>query len=328
MTYKTFVIANPNARNGQVRKDWGHLERLLQAQLPTMEWAFTEGPNHATLLAREALKDGWEMIVAVGGDGTINEVINGFYEKPNTDIFSIRDGWINRHSILEKTIVNQPILGIVPVGTGGDFRRSVGIMDGVPDAIDRLSNNQLKNCDLGQVSFVRHDGKITSRYFANIASAGLAGDVDKVANNMWKGLGGKASFMLASTRAWLKWKNFEGQVRIDDVEEIDGKFQNMVIGNGGYFGGGMWIAPGAELDNGFFETVLVGDLSRSEAVTLMQKVYSGSHLDMRKVTKHRAKKIALRGKGSRSILLDIDGEQPGRLPALYEIHENAIRIAY
>ncbi len=328
MDLRTFVIANPNAGNGKVKDEWEQIERLLRTQLPTMDWAFSEGPNHATLLCREAFRDGWDMVVAVGGDGTVNEVVNGFYEKPSTEDYTFKEGWIDGPKAKETTIHKDPVLGIIPIGTGGDFRRSVGIMGTISDTISRLSSESFKPCDLGKMTFIAHNGKITSRYFANIASAGLAGDVDKVANSMWKGLGGKASFALASLFAWANWKNFEGEVIIDDVNQIDGSFQNVVIANGSYFGGGMWIAPGAELDSGFLETVLIGDLTRFEAIALMKKVYDGTHVDLEKVKNYRAKKIAVKGGGVHPILIDIDGEQPGRLPALYQVLESPIRIVY
>ncbi len=328
MEVKTFVIANPNAGNGKVKQEWNQIERLLRAKLPAMDWAFSEGPDHATLLSREAFRDGWDMVVAVGGDGTVNEVINGFYEKPNSEDYTFKDGWIDGPAPSEKTIHKNPILGIIPIGTGGDFRRSVGLMGGIGDSIARLGNQNHKSCDLGKTTYIAHNGKVSSRYYANIASAGLAGDVDKVANNMWKGLGGKASFALASVWAWANWKNFKGEVIIDDVNQIEGNFQNVVVANGGYFGGGMWIAPGAELDSGFLETVLIGDLSRLEAVALMKKVYDGTHFDIKKIKKHRAKKVAVKGGGVSPVLLDLDGEQPGRLPALFQVLESAIRVAY
>ncbi|MFB6374263.1 MAG: diacylglycerol kinase family protein, partial [Bradymonadaceae bacterium] len=224
LNYRTFVIANPEAAAGRVREDWDLVDRLLRAKIPELDAAFTEGPGHATILAREALRAGWEMIVCVGGDGTLNEVVNGFFEKPRpADNYKRAGGWIRRDSDSELEPINEDaVLGVVPMGTGSDFRRTVGLMGGTRESIDHLSGRETRPIDIGQVTYLDFDGNLASRLFVNIASAGFSGSVDEVANNMWKGLGGKASFMLASTRAFLKWKNVDIDVLIGDTVERSG----------------------------------------------------------------------------------------------------------
>ena len=326
MSYRTFVVANPRAGAGQVEKEWDQIERLIRASLPECDYAFTEGPNHATLLTREALKDGWEMVVGIGGDGTFNEIANGFFEKPDSDQFSLDDGWISRTGGRSTVIKEGAILGMIPLGTGGDFRKTVGLMGGLQDTTGRLAGDETRQCDVGLLTFVGHDGAIASRYFVNIASAGIGGEVDKIANTMWKGLGGKLSFSIATTRAFLTWKNRQMDVRLDDVEEISQKFNNVVVANGEYFGGGMWVAPGAELDDGKFQVVFLGDLSKMESVRLAQKIYNGRHFDLEGVFRRTASTVSIRTSETVPVLLDVDGEQPGRLPALFELHAHAIQL--
>lgn len=328
MSFRTFVIANPESGAGQVRREWERIERLLRAQLPEFEAAFTEGPEHATLLAREALKSGWEMIVAVGGDGTLNETINGFFQKADpSELFEIEDGFVRRKSPDDAALINDDaVFGFIPMGTGGDFRRTIGVMGDVAESVKQLNGTDTRPCDVGQLTFVDAAGKLGTRYYLNIASAGLSGLVDKTANGMWKGLGGKASFAIASAIAWLKYSNVDLDVVIDGVEEVSGHFQNVVVANGEYFGGGMWVAPGAEINDGLFQVVLMADMSKSESVRLIRKIYSAGHLDLPSVSRRDAREVAIRTRESGAVLLDMDGEQPGQLPALFEMHAGAINL--
>lgn len=327
--FRTFVVANPQAGAGIVRREWERVDRLLRAQIPELDIAFTEGPGHATLLAREAIRAGWEMVVAVGGDGTINEVVNGFVDKPKADeLFCIDpDGFVVRSAEVPALINPDAVLGLLPMGTGGDFRRSVGLMGGVNEAVERLGGTDTRRVDLGQVAFLDNSrGELACRRFINIASCGFSGDVDRYVNRGWKGLGGKASFRLGSVRAWLKWRNAELTVRLDDVEEIQQRFVNLVVANGAFFGGGMWVAPGADLDDGAFQVVFLGDLDRLQLIRLTGKIYTGHHLELEQVFRRRARRVSVRPAPGDEILLDVDGEQPGRAPALYELQPGAIRL--
>lgn len=326
MSFRAFIVANPLAGAGQVEKEWDQLERMIRAQLPECDYAFTEGPNHATLLAREALRDGWEMIVGVGGDGTINECVNGFFEKPDPDELVLDDGFIVRQNPMGDVINPDAVFGMLPMGTGGDFRRTVGLMGGVNENIDRLGGDDVRGADVGLISFISHEGELVSRYFANICSAGFGGEVDRLANKSWKGFGGKASFSIASFRAWVTWKNRQMDVRLDGVEELSQNFNNVVVANGAYFGGGMWVAPGAELDDGRFQVIFFGDMSKVESSKILGKIYKGRHFDLDKVFRRRASQVTIRTSETVPVLLDIDGEQPGKLPALFEIREQAIRL--
>lgn len=329
LNFRTFVIANPTAGAGAVKQEWDLVERLLRARLPELDYAFTEGPGHATLLAREALRSGWEMIVAVGGDGTLNEVVNGFYEKPDANsLYAMDDrGWMTRTRDGAPQPLNpDAVIGMLPLGTGGDFRRTIGFMGGHHETVEHLSGQHTRHIDLGEVGFVDHDGELKARYFINIASVGFSGAVDRVVNHGWKGLGGKASYMLATARAFTTYRNIHVQLRLDDTVELEGKMNNVVIANGEFFGGGMWIAPGAELDDGQFQVVIMGDLSRREILGLTFDIYQGKHLQNKKIFRRRARRVSIRSLDGRLALLDIDGEAPGQLPALWSNHPGALRL--
>lgn len=324
---KTFVVANPRAGAGQVETEWKLLERLLRATLPEFDYAFTEGPNHATLLTREALRDGWEMIVTIGGDGTFNEVANGFFEKvPDGAVKRGEDGYLTATCDLLTPINSDAVFAMIPMGTGGDFRKSVGIGDDPKENIERLGEDLETACDVGVISFIDHSDQIASRVFLNIGSAGFSGEVDKVVNRMWKGLGGPTSFKIGSTLAWLGWRNQQISVRLDDGAPITDDYFMAVVANGQYFGGGMWVAPQASTDDGMFEVVLLGDLSKIRSATLIQKIYEGTHLKFAETSRHAARSVAMTTTSKRPVLLDVDGEQPGRLPALFTMVSQALKL--
>ncbi len=329
VNYRTFVIANPAAGAGSVGEEWPLIERLLQANLPELDFAFTEGPGHATLLAREALRAGWEMIVSVGGDGTLNEVVNGFYESAEPEAHFTREsnGWITATDKKPKPINSDAVLGILPMGTGGDFRRTLGLMGGISENVEHLRGGHTRTVDIGQLGYIDHQGELASRFFINISCAGMSGLVDRLANSTWKGLGGTMTFILATVRAFLQWRNVEVEARLDDTTEIRDHLLDIIVANGQYFGGGMWIAPGAEVDNGAFQVVTMGNLTKSEQLKIFPAIYGGKHVGSPKVSRYRARRVAVRPvDSSDEVLIDADGEQPGRLPAVWTLRPKALKI--
>ena len=329
VNYRSFVIANPTAAAGEVKEEWPLIERLLRANLPELDYAFTEGPGHATILAREALRAGWEMVICVGGDGTLNEVVNGFYENtPSEQTFALDDeGFIEVVGDKPSPVSEEAVLGVLPMGTGGDFRRSLGLMGGLAETVEHFRGRHTRRVDVGHLGFLDHDDQIGSRHFINIACAGMGGMVDYYVNRGWKGLGGTASFALGTVRAFLKYRNTQMVVRLDDTQEMRDYFTNVVCANGRYFGGGMWVAPGAELDDGSFQVVLLGNLSKREMLKTLPKLYSGTHLSLKKINRHRASEVSVRTLDrDQEVLLDVDGEQPGKLPALWHLYEKGIQI--
>lgn len=325
---RTFIIANPQAGAGTVKKEWEVIDRLIKNTLSEYDVAFTSGQGHATLLAREAIKAGWEQIVSVGGDGTLNEVVNGFFEAPEGDkLYTLEDGWVVRKEARLEHLNPEAVLGLIPIGTGGDFRRTLGVMGGWRQAVERLGGKETRQIDVGQLGFVNHEGRLDSRIFINIASAGLSGLVDKIANKTWKGFGGKASFAVASVRAMALWKNVETVMRIDEVEELEQRFMNCVLANGQYFGGGMRVAPGAQLDDGQLQLVVIGDLGRLSSLPKMTKLYSGNHLDEEGIWHRHVRSLAVKPKHPTiKCLLDVDGEQPGSLPATWHVLPQALKV--
>ncbi|MEK6608591.1 MAG: diacylglycerol kinase family protein, partial [Myxococcota bacterium] len=288
---------------------------VLREALGEVEIRRTEAPRHATALAREALRGGCDLVVALGGDGTFSEVTDGFFD----DQAGGEAGG--------QPIRPEAALGLLPYGTGGDFRRTVGLGGDIAEAARRLRDATPRAIDVGRLRYRAHDGSFAVRHFLNIASFGVGGLVDEIVNASSKALGGKLAFMLGTVRAMLRYKNQPVRLRLDGGEPRDVVINNVAIANGRYFGGGMKIAPDASLDDGLFDVVVLGDLGLTDFLLRGGRVYKGTHLSMPEVTFARARRVEAEAlaPGAR-VLLDVDGEQPGMLPAVFEIVPSALKL--
>ncbi|MFN7134316.1 MAG: diacylglycerol/lipid kinase family protein, partial [Myxococcales bacterium] len=243
----------------------------------------------------------------VGGDGTINEVVNGFFE----------DG---------KPVSERAALGVIPRGTGGDFRKSFGWSTDLKEAAARLKGEGTRPLDVGRVSFTTNEGGESARYFANIASLGVSGQVDYEVNHSSKALGGKLSFALGSLKAMLKYNDCRVRMSLDDKPAHEVLVTTLAVANGQYFGGGMWVAPDAKPDDGEFDITLWSGYRLKDFVLKANAMYTGGHVNLPGTTRYRARKVKAEPCDNQAVLLDIDGEQPGRLPALFEILPGALRL--
>ena len=272
---------------------------------------FTDGPMAAKHLTTRALKEGIEQIVAVGGDGTINEVVNGFFENG-------------------RAINPKAVLAVVASGTGGDFRKTLGLPDDIEEQIARIADSPIRAIDVGKLTF-REDatGREGVRYFDNIASFGLSGATDRAVNQLTfaRRFGGKFAFQWGAFKALLTYRNQPVRLRVDNCFDSVVNTATVAICNGQFFGGGMHVAPNAEPDDGLFDIVILRDVGRLELLCKLHRVYSGKHLDDKRVTILRGRKItATPAPGAREVLLDVDGEAPGRLPATFELIPRALLL--
>jgi diacylglycerol kinase (ATP) len=309
---RTLLIVNPSAQNGQLGRRWPDLGATLRRELGSFEEAMTASPGDATRLTREGLESGVDTVVSVGGDGTANEVVNGFF-----------DG--------DRPRAPQASMGILPFGTGGDFRKTVGLPTDTRAAAKILAERHIRTIDVGHLELTGPDGAPRSRIFINIASFGISGLVDEYVNRASKRLGGRLSFLLASARAGITYDNQRVRLSFDggdgsppDVSDVTIKL--VAVANGCYFGGGMRIAPEAQVDDGQFDVVALGDLGLLEYLRLGPRVYSGTHLGVNKVSKRRARIVRADPVGDEPVRLDVDGETPGRLPATFRILPGALRL--
>ncbi|MEO6776778.1 MAG: diacylglycerol kinase family protein [Kofleriaceae bacterium] len=304
----TVVIVNPKSQGGRLGKRWPELADLLQRQFP-FDDVHTESAGHATELVREALRGGAERIVAIGGDGTVNEVVNGFFD----------------HG---KAFAPHASFALIPFGTGGDFRRTLGIPVDTLEAAKLVAANHVRSIDVGRLDFVTATGAQAMRMFANIASFGVSGVVDRLVNESGKKLG-RLSFALATARAAWAYKNQRVQLIFDGDAQgrVEATINTVAVANGKYFGGAMMVAPNAELDDGQFDVIAMGDFGFADLLKSGRRLYQGTHLGMAKVTARRAKLVEAEPVDPNAIVeLDVDGEPLGRLPARFEVMPGALKV--
>ncbi|MBN2310471.1 MAG: diacylglycerol kinase family lipid kinase [Candidatus Hydrogenedentes bacterium] len=301
---RTAVVANPAAANGRVAKHLDRLSGALRTVLGDYELVQTERPGHATELTRALLKDGFARVVSVGGDGTHNEVLNGF--------------------LSGKQPVNPDAhMALLTYGTGGDLSRTLRQPRG-PRALERLAHAEPMLVDVGCVTHGVNGGGEAVRYFINVADFGAGGQVVKRVNDTSKFFGGFLSFFYAVVSTLMTYKNPVVRLDIDDMT-VEGPINNVIVANGQYYGGGMHVAPEARLDSGRFEVYVIGDIGRFEAIVNLPKLYRG-HLLKRadKISYYLARRVVARSNAE--VLLNLDGEQPGQLPAAFEILPKAVSL--
>lgn len=305
------VIVNPKSAGGSTRNNWSAIASDLRAHFGPYKVAFTKGPGDGVDLAKAAAEAGREFIIACGGDGTINEVANGILESGRDVEF-----------------------GVLPSGTGGDFRRSIGMPQSSREAAKALRDGKPRWADVGRVTFQSHGGETVSRYFLNVSSFGLAASIiERVKSNKaldWLPLGGvrgRASFALSTLQEVVGLGAVTVRVWVDGGDEHLLNTVNFCIANARYFGGGMMIAPNAKLNDGQLDVVNIGDIKTAKILLNAYTLYAGSHLDLSEVKSSLARRVEVRAADpSLDIHLETDGELPGRLPAVYESIPRAIRI--
>ncbi|MHB8876874.1 MAG: diacylglycerol/lipid kinase family protein [Myxococcaceae bacterium] len=302
---KTFLVVNPRSANGQTGKRWAELSSLVSRRIGEFGHAFTTGPMDAAAVARKAIKDGYRLIVAVGGDGTVNEVVNGFFE----------DG---------KVLEPGAALGLIPRGTGGDFRKTFGWSVEVDEAVARLEGEKTQAFDVGVLEYTTPAGTPATRYFANICSFGVSGQVDAAVNKASKALGGKLSFMIASAKALVRYKDRKVRIVADGGAPELLTVTTLAVANGRYFGGGMMVAPLADPADGLFDVTVWSGYGLTDFALKAKYLYDGSHTKWDRTRTFRCK--SLLAESDEEVLLDVDGEQPGRLPCKMTILPGAIRL--
>jgi YegS/Rv2252/BmrU family lipid kinase len=308
-TPRTVLIVNPESKRGLLGRRWPDLAATIRRAYGPFEEARTRSAGDATELAREALRSGARRVIAMGGDGTINEVAGGFFA----------DG---------EPVAPEAALGVLPFGTGGDFRKTIGMPKELEPACEILARGNTRTLDAGVISFLDPARGRAERIFINIASFGISGVVDELVNQGSKRLGGRLSFLIATARASLRYKNQRVRLVFDDDEEdpVDMLIHTVAVANGQYFGGGMKIAPDADPGDGQFDVVALGDMSTRDMMLSGHRVYAGSHLGLDKVSCRRARKVRAEPLDPDPVRLDVDGETPGILPATFEILPASLNV--
>ncbi len=303
---RTLVVVNPASAGGRTMRRWPEIARALRSNGIVFDVHLTAGPGDAVVAVRAALRDGFGRIVAVGGDGTLNEVVNGFFDPGG------------------EPLNTEALLGLLPSGTGGDFRRSVNIPRSPDAGAQIIAGGSQRRIDAGRIVF----GDGSTRFFINIADCGIGGDVVAAVNrSRYKGGGvrGSAVFLGISLRTLLTFSGRRVRVVLDGDVVIEETVESVVVANGRYFGGGMRIAPNAALDDGLFDVVVVQEMGRRRSLSSLPSLYRGTHTRNPRVQIRRAARVEVEALG-RELLFDVEGDQLGQTPATVTCLNGAINL--
>jgi YegS/Rv2252/BmrU family lipid kinase len=293
-------LVNPASANGSTGRRWPQIAREAAAAGLEGDTLFSERPGHLGELARTAALDGADLLVVVGGDGSVNEVSGGL-----------------------TGLSQAPELAIIPRGTGRDFIRTFGIPHDVVAAVHVALEGDVRTIDLGRVGYRGWDGRDTDAVFANVASAGMSGAVAQRANETTKMLGGKASYLWATFAVFAGWSAVETRLVVDGETRV-GRMFDVIVANGRFFGGGMKMCPDALPDDGLFDVVTIGDVTKRDLVVTMPKIYRGTHLPHPKAEALRGRVVTI--ETDEPVPVELDGEQPGTTPARFEVLPGALRL--
>jgi len=302
-------IINPASARGSTVRAWAGARRELIASGVEFDEHVTTHAGEATTVTREALHSNVTRIIAVGGDGTLGEVVNGYLDD--------RGVAIN----LEASI------GLLPSGTGSDFRRSLALKDH-HDFLKSLRGSESRWLDAARATFIDQRGVDGSRFFINVASFGLGGDASALVNQ-WREklprwIGGRARFAAAAIAALKRYENVDISLQLDErVIEISSNL--IVVANGRYAGGGMMLAPHAQLDDELFDVILTDGITRFDVIKELRRIHGGGHLKNRKVTELKARQVSINA--GKPLAIDVDGEMVGYTPASLKVLPGAIRFA-
>jgi YegS/Rv2252/BmrU family lipid kinase len=312
---RPLLIVNPSSGGGKTGRTFEQLRGPIERVLGAVDVAFTERRRHATELAREAALAGRETVVAVGGDGSIHEVVSGLMQARERDAKSTR-------------------LGIIGQGTGGDFCKTLGLEHRLDKYCAAIAAGRTRTIDVGRFTHADDDAASAAQtaWFVNILSLGIGGLVDRYVADSSRALGGTMAYFAASVRGLLDSAVGVLACRIEDggiAREEEIRTRSMAICNGRFFGSGMQVAPMAQPDDGRFEVVDLGSASRLRFAAVSSKMYSGTHVRHPDVRHFRCTKmtIELQNRDVRDrFLLDVDGEPFGRLPIEVTVVPGALEV--
>lgn len=294
----TVFLVNPASANGKTGKRWPQMARAAHDAGLRGEAIFSERPGQLAELAREAADGGATLLVVVGGDGTVHEVVNGVAGREGVE------------------------LALIPRGTGWDFARGHEIPKDLNEALRIARDEKARPFDLGRATYQTGTGEATA-WFANIASVGMSGAVAAKANSTTKALGAKTSYLLALGVVFARWKNVRLKVVVD-AERREALMEDAVVAVGRYLAGGMMITPDAVPDDGLFDVLLIGDVTKAELIRVMPKIYRGTHLPHPKGEVLRGTSVSI--EADEAMPIQLDGEQPGTTPVRFELVPAAIRL--
>jgi len=306
---KTIVIANPAAGNGKAGERWPRIRKAVYKLMPSHTAVMTEEPGHATELARQAVRDGFQRILVYGGDGTVNEVVNGMF-------------------LGGKNLKKDIVLGIIPVApsVGGDFCRSLGLNGKASQALDVILDNRTETIDIGRVSYADEQGHADERHFVNMAGMGLSNDVVSKVNKARrsKSLSASVAFKFSALTGKLNHVSNMMRIEIDGYRPVYETACSIHICNGRFAGGGMMFSPDSELNDGKLDLVMMRDFKAFHRMVESKALYTGEHVKNPAVKHYRGKELKISSDGH--ACLEVDGEPIGMLPARFQVLERSLNV--
>ncbi len=305
---QTLFIVNPQAARGLLGKQWGKIAKTLKQSFGHFEVALTGKAGDATRFARDAAKlYSKPLIVSVGGDGTLNECVNGLIAD---------DALINKKSIL----------GILPLGRGSDFARMLGVSRDPKQALLNLKSGEELLVDVGKAVYTNKTGKTQCRYFMNVASLGVSGTVVEYSNKAPKALSPKLSYLYSVFRGIVNYQSQAIEFNYPKSKKQENLLM-MLVCNGRYFGSGMNIAPHAKLDDGKLDVTVIQEIGLLDMIRHLPKLYTGSFLSMPQVHTFKTPNIEITPlKKHQTCLVELDGDMVGTLPAKFEVLPRLLKI--
>lgn len=306
---RTCAVVNPVAGGGRVRQIWPRLQTRLEAVATSLSVRWTSGAGTAAVLTRAALRGGVERIVAVGGDGTLHDVVNGFFEE---------DAPIN----------SSAVLAHVACGSGSDFRRTLGAPVGL-DAVKQLRSDRIEPLDLLRLRYTTEDDETVHRYAINVASFGLSGTVVRNRTGQPGLLPPRLQYLTGALRALANDRPSAVELHLDGEVLCSPTARMVAVANGHSFAAGLPIAPSATPSDGLFDVIVLKDGSLLSLLGNAHQFYRGTHTDLAWVDTCRGRRLTARPLSNRKpVWLEADGELLGRLPAQFEIVPEALRVQY
>ncbi len=304
MDQEWHAIVNPVSGGGRTRKIWPKIADNMRAQGFRLHIHETSGVGDATDIARRIVAEGIRDIVVVGGDGTLNEVVNGIIEK---DAVSTAD----------------VVLSLIPCGTGRDFARTLGIQS--PEhAVDVIQSGSVQSVDIGSITY-SSEGREIQRFFVNVADVGLGAETAAWMNHSSKRLGGFLGYLVAATRTILVFNGRQTRVTIDGNEIHDGPADMVVLANGRFFAGGMQIAPTASVCDGMFDVFVLDDVAKHTLLlSLLPKVYRGKHVGHPAVHHYQGTTVEIHSPDA--LPFEVDGEQPGSTDIYATVRRGSLKV--
>jgi diacylglycerol kinase (ATP) len=301
---KYFVIVNPNAGGGKAAKDWPLIQSLFTQKGLDIEVIFTKKRRHAMRLASDFISKGYRNFIVVGGDGTVNEVVNGMMAFPQ--------------------FLHEMKLGVIMIGTGNDWGKMFDIPTEYFEAVDIIYNGKIFQQDVGRVTYHLRDWKI-QRYFVNMAGLGFDAKVVENANKSKdKGKSSQFSYLITLFKTLMKYKPLDINIKIEGRPIHGSKLFTMSIGIGKYSGGGMMQVPQAIADDGLFDIMIVNNIGKAKIIRKIMKLYDGSIESLDEVAMHRAANLSIESKDC--VMLEVDGESLGHGPFEFSIAEHKLNI--